>query len=66
MNKKVKNWCIKEVSLVPYKIEKEREELLLSELARIFYDLSCQFRDESASAKEQHLAGLNNRRSGSE
>ena len=54
------------ILLVPHKITKEQEELLLTELAWIFYDLSCQFRNQSSTTEEHHFEGLKNRRSGNE
>ena len=62
MSKRPSGWETNDVILVPHKITKEQEELFLTELAGIFYDLSCQFNKQFSTTKEPHLEGLKNRR----
>ncbi len=47
MPSKPSAWKGENVILVPYKVSEERKKLLLTELAQILYDLSCQFRKQS-------------------
>lgn len=48
------------VTLTPYPIDKKQENELLTELAHIFYDLSCQFckplLKKATLQKEEHFS----------
>lgn len=50
MSKKTKAWSPEQVVLVPHQISKERQKLLLTELAKILYDLSCELHGVSSNA----------------
>ena len=68
MPRKTKAWKAEKVTLEPYQISKEKQKLLLTELAQIFYDLSCQFHKTSSDATsldKSPLLGPSNRRSAS-
>ena len=66
MTKKTSRWEASDVILVSHKITKEQEELLLTELAGILYDLSCQFHNQSSDTKNPHTLQATNRRSANE
>ena len=50
MTLKSSTWKGENVVLLPHEISEEKRKLLLTELAQIFYDLSCQFRKQSTTA----------------
>ena len=50
MSQKTKLWKAEKVTLVPHRISEEKQKQLLTELAQLFYDLSCQFRGGSPDA----------------
>ena len=61
-----RQWEARNVELIPKWIGQEQEELLLTELAQIFYDEFCQLRKQSRAVAETPLAGLKIRRSENE
>ena len=62
MNKKPTRWNAERVTLVPKANDEERRKELLTELAQIFYDLSCQFPKSSSPTIQPHFEGQKNRR----
>ena len=52
MTLKSSTWKGENVVPMPHEISEEKRKLLLTELAQILYDLSCQFRKQSLTAPE--------------
>ena len=63
MSNKSTRWQAERVTLVPKGVDPLHRKQLLTELAQILYDLSCQFREESLPATSCCPEGLQERRS---